>query len=78
MNKIEKLIERNRRTIRDLDVCINNKHSISILNENRSYAIAIENALTTLQLITELDPELNDAETYREVIREILEVKGWV
>lgn len=35
-------------------------------------------AIHTLRVISELDPELNDAETYRDAVRLILVNGGWV
>ena len=70
MGKIDYLIELNIKEI-NYGKGENVKGSLEELKQ-------IGNALGCLKLITELDPEKNDAETYRDAVRMILYNGGWL
>ena len=69
----------NARTMRKLDILISlNELETEELKDVEKSLRWLNEALKSLKLISELDSEKNDAETYRDAVRTILYNGGWL
>lgn len=75
MGKIDYLISLNIKEIDHFKKLAREDHDAKLILEELKQ---IGNALGCLKLITELDPEKNDADTYRDAARMILYNGGWL
>lgn len=75
MRKIDYLISLNIKEIEHFKKLAREDHDARLILDELKQ---IGNALGCLRLITELDPDTNDTETYRDVVRMILYNGGWL